>query len=243
MNREEYEIMFRVEDRHWWYVNLRNIVMNAWRTYGSGPGAAILDVGCGTGAILEMFNGVGAVTGIDYEPLALQFSKRRSITNLVSASAAELPFGPDHFDAIISLDVLGHKRIPDASRPLHEMHRLLKSGGLLILNLPAYQWLLSSHDKAVHTDKRFTKTEIRSLLHEARFDPLLMTYWNTIPFPPIAALRLWQKISAPSTSDLATLASPLTGKIMALPLALERAIIKVAPLPFGLSIFAVARKK
>jgi SAM-dependent methyltransferase len=252
MNLEEYALMFQVEDRHWWYHGLRGMLELYWKKYAEEQSAerrqaAVLDVGCGTGATLDWLAKRGRPTGIDFSPEAIRFCRNRGHDSTAVGSATALPcatgsFDQASFDAIISFDVFCHRSIPDKRQPLREIHRLLKPGGLLFLNLPAYQWLYSSHDIAVHTDHRFTRNEVIDMLQECGFQPLETTYWNTLLFPIILAVRLWRKILPPKESDLAGGGKGPTNTVFTHLLKCERRLIQLHRMPCGLSIFAVARK-
>lgn len=243
MNTEEYETMFGVENRHWWYVGLRQMIARAWRRHVFGDVSAlrVLDVGCGTGANLETV-WAGEAAGIDISPEAISFCRRRGLVKTAIASALALPFDANCFDAVLSTDVLEHEFIADKRGALMEMGRVLNPGGLLFVNVPAYQWLLSSHDAATRQDRRFSRGELARLLRSADFDPIDMTYWNTILFPVAAAVRIWRKKHPPEGSDLANPTGWLANGICGSLLNLERMLLKAGPLPYGLSLFAVARR-
>lgn len=240
MERDEYAIMFRVEDRHWWYAGLRAMLAHAWARHAPGAGARLLDVGCGTGANLQTLRAHTTGFGIDFSRDALQFCRKRGHVRTAAASATDLPFANASFDAVISCDVLCHRSIGDKSRPLREMRRVLKPGGILILNLPAYQWLHSSHDVHVQTDHRFTATEARGLLVRAGLRPVYTTYWNSLLFPAVALVRLWRKVRPLPASDLDGASGEDAGSLLAGLLRFERAMLRIAPLPFGLSVLVVA---
>lgn len=234
--------MYRVEDVHWWYRALRSLIRAAWKTHAQTPSGRILDVGCGTGANLAMFNGEAVATGIDYSEAALDRCRQRGLTRLARADAGSLPFASDSFDGVLMMDVLYHRDVSDMAGALVEAERVLGPGGLLLANVPSYQWLYSSHDEAIHTGRRFTRSELVSLLRSAGLEPIRATYWNTLLFPAIALLRLWRRGTVHEASDLAGYTDNLIAKLLQGILALERAAMRFGNLPFGLSIFAVARK-
>ena len=234
--------MYRVEDVHWWYRALRSLIRTAWKTHAQTPSGRILDVGCGTGANLAMFNGEAVATGIDYSEAALDRCRQRGLTRLTRADAGSLPFASDSFDGVLMMDVLYHRDVSNIAGALAETERVLGPGGLLLANVPAYQWLYSSHDEAIHTGHRFTRSELVFLLRSAGLEPIRATYWNTFLFPAIALLRLWRRHSSHQGSDLEGYSdSPIAPLLQAI-LAVERAAMRIGNLPFGLSIFAIARK-
>lgn len=233
--------MYRVEDRHWWYTGLRGIVGLAWSRH-IPAGARILDVGCGTGANLAAFRRKGELFGIDFSPDAIRLCRLRMETKTAVATAIALPFVDESFDAVLSCDVLCHRSIIDKKAPLREMYRILRPGGIAVVNLPAYQWLYSSHDRFVHTDRRFTSKEVRDLLNATGFTAVYSSYWNTLLFPIAAVVRLWRKRRPPPASDLAGAAGDRRGAVLRGAMAFERLIIRRVPMPFGLSVLVVAKK-
>ncbi len=248
MNLDEYERMYQVEDTHWWYHSLHalldDFVQGAFAAEHAIPHSRrLLDIGCGTGATLHYLESQGWAVGVDISTEALHWCKQRNAAHLTHASAMELPFLPAQFHAAVMLDVLYHQQVPDPLTPLREAHRVLKPGGYLFVNVPAYAWLYSSHDRAVHTARRFTKTQLTRYLNEAGFDVVRASYWNFLLFPMVAAVRLLRKMKPDRGSDLPEEgASPLNTPLIML-LTVERFLLRHCSLPFGLSVFAVARKR
>lgn len=243
MNRDEYELMYRTEDRHWWYAALRKMLEMQLERFELRDGSDILDAGCGTGATMRVFGGRFRFVGLDPSQDALRFSKSRELGRLVGGSATELPFRSERFDAVTSMDVLCNRGISDKQLALNEMARVTRTGGLLFVNVPAYQWLLSSHDRAVHNDRRFVKQELENMMRETGWRPAYATYWNTLLFPAAAGMRLARKATRRERSDLAGGEDTGQSETFNALLAFERALIRKCPMPFGLSIFAVGRKE
>ncbi|MCC6153115.1 MAG: class I SAM-dependent methyltransferase [Candidatus Hydrogenedentes bacterium] len=235
--------MYRVEDRHWWYTGLRGMLDLAWKHAGLHEKLGILDAGCGTGANLTHLASRGACIGIDFSPDAIRLCRSRGHHETAVASVAALPFAAGSIGVAISCDVLCHRSIPDPLIPLREISNALKPGGVLLVNLPAYQWLYSSHDVHVHTTRRFTKRQVQRMLTSAGFENVYATYWNTILFPLIVVTRLWRKVWPLPASDLEGNSGERVYPILSLVLAVERSLLRFAPMPFGLSVLCVARKR
>lgn len=241
MERNEYAAMRAVEDRHWWYRGLRAVVREALAQYGA-TAMRILDAGCGTGANLALLAGDHQPLGVDFAHEAVAFCRERAFRQTARASVAALPFGDDAFDAVLSCDVLCHKSLPDKPAAFAELARVVRPGGLVLINLPAYRWLHSSHDIHVHTDARFTAPQVRALLDAAGCAPLRVTYWNTALFPPLAAIRLLRKVWPPQGSDLEAGAAPWAAPLLGPLLEAEAKLALTATLPYGMSVFAVGKK-
>src|SRR5579884_2141772 len=138
MNVAEYERMYRLEDTYWWFVGRHGFVEALMRASYGPPGRrsdlAVLDVGCGTGAMSEILSRWGRVLSADFSPLALRFSRRRGLRSLVQADAMRLPLASGRFDVAVAMDVLEH--LPDDRAAVCELYRVLKPGGRLLVTVP-----------------------------------------------------------------------------------------------------------
>jgi SAM-dependent methyltransferase len=243
MDAREYERSFALEGEHWWFRAKRALVLSILRRYGA-PGGRGLDVGCGTGGMLQALAGRGVWVGADAEPLALAFSHARGLDRLVAASALALPFRAGAFDACLCLDVLYHRGVASDGAALTECHRVLARGGLLVVTDSAFAWLRSAHDEAVHGRRRYTRREMVARVRAAGFTPLFASYTYCLLFPAIAAFRLGRRLAgggATPGSDVFALPRAATAALLGVQ-ALERVLLRVGPLPFGSSVLCVARK-
>jgi len=248
MEQHEYETMYQVEGRYWWYVGLHRLVLKVLAQHVSADRPAkILDAGCGTGGFLQRLDErPGHTVGIDFSSEAVNWCRVRGFFHLAQASICEIPFQSDAFDAITSLDVAYCLEPDDAFASFGEMYRVLRPGGVLILNLPAYNFLRSTHDIAIHTRHRFRLSELRSMLEKNGFTIVLGTYRNTVLFPAAAAVRILKRLLPNRDADIRSDVQPLPGPInsaLTSILAAENALIQHGfRLPFGLSVFCVAQK-
>lgn len=243
MNAEEYVVMRAQEDTHWWYRALRSAVVRALASQmGSAP--RILDAGCGTGGMMvamrERFPRA-EITGLDFDQQAVRFTAERGVADhLLRASTDTLPLRESQFDAVVSLDVLCHRGIDDA-KAFGEMRRVLRPGGILIVNLPAFESLRGAHDVAVHTERRYEPQDLLRLAAEQRLEVEHWTCWNMALSPLIWAWRRRGRLARAGDSDLRPMASSVNVLLTAL-LRLEWTVADRASLPFGSSLFAVMRK-
>lgn len=95
----------------------------------------ILDVGCGSGALLGMLGAKGfQVTGLDFSPEASAIALREHGVRVVVGSLAEARFADRSFDVVTLFHVMEH--VPDPAPVLAEVARILKPGGRLIVQVP-----------------------------------------------------------------------------------------------------------
>ncbi len=244
MRRAVYELMSRVEDDHWWYAGMRTISRALLGAQAAnGAPLRVLDVGCGTGRNLIELGRLGQATGIDSSADAIGFAVGRGLTRLARGSADRLPFRGGTFDLVTAYDVLCHRNIADDVLALREMHRVLRSGGRLLLQLPAYAWLTSAHDRAVDNVRRYSGAQVRDELATSGFALERLTHANTLLFPLAAAKRLVEPLlpGARNGSDLEAAPGFLNG-VLAAVLRLEARLLTRVDLPFGLTLVALARR-
>ncbi|MFZ2276567.1 MAG: class I SAM-dependent methyltransferase [Prosthecobacter sp.] len=246
MRAPEYDLMRAVEDRHWWYAVLRSQVLHALAGR-LPPRGRLLDAGCGTGGMLGFLQGRICdlnVAGVDAAEEAVRHCQQRGLSTVLLGSVEALPHADAAFDAVLSLDVLYHSGVIE-KRALEEMGRVLRPGGLLVLNLPAFEGLRGSHDVAVSGARRYGACQVRALLEHASFTVETIHYWNAWLFLPLLAWRhlsrLKKEPAAAGESDL-----KLTPRWMNSLLAgvgkLDAGLCRELRVPFGSSVFAVARK-
>ncbi len=241
MRTAEYETMFRVEETHWWYRALHRLILDTLeRELPDWQSKTILDAGCGTGLMLQQLGNPAKNVGVDLAEEAISFCRRRGLNNVRQADISALPFSNASFDAVICSSVLYHQWVQDVAGAVTEMHRVLQPGGLLLINVPAFRFLHSAHDEAVMTARRFRKNEIRCLLVENGFAIRRLTYWTTLLFP----LAIVARTLGGSTMgrDFESAETSLTHRFFGEIMALELALLRKVSLPFGVALFAVARK-
>ena len=243
MNRDEYAKMHEIEDRMWWYRGLHANLLTALQRAGRSLEGPILDAGCGTGGFLARLRvalpEIGCI-GLDFEPIAASLAAEKSGAPICVGSIDALPFAENSLGAIVSADVLCHRSVAQA-KALADFHRCLRPGGALVLNLPAYEWMMSAHDRAVHTARRYSAAGLERLLLEAGFAGVATGYWNCLLFP-LMALRRKVLATHGEQSDVMPYWAPIE--------ALFRGVMRIegfllrrgVRLPFGGSVIVVAEK-
>lgn len=245
MEQHTYGIMNDVEDKHWWFVGRRAILESFLQQTTDQLRTAtnelrILDVGCGTGANLEMLKQYGEAEGVDVSDDALEFCRKKGL-KVHKGLAEELPFEDESFDLVTALDVVEH--LDDDVAGLKEMHRILKKDGKTLIFVPAFMWLWGVQDDISNHRIRYTRKEIVERLEKAGFEIERATYANITFFAPILAGRVIMKLTGikPESENNVNVSAlnGFFGKIFSS----EKYWLKKANFPFGVSIVIVAKKK
>jgi arsenite methyltransferase len=103
------------------------------------PGDAVLDIGTGPGFLANEIaievGATGRVVGIDRSQDMLALARRRcakrSHVTIHEADAAEMPFPPETFDAAVAVQI--YEYVPDVSKALRELHRILRPAGRAVI--------------------------------------------------------------------------------------------------------------
>lgn len=235
------------EDRHWWFRGRREVLLSVARRFlPSRDRVRILDVGCGTGFMMEALGALGDVEGLESSPEARAYCRRRLGPNVVLHEGA-LPNGlpqDRRFDLITAFDVLEHLEDPVTS--LRAIRDRLPADGVFIATVPAFMFLWSRHDEVNHHFRRYDRALLSDQLQTSGFRPLFTSYFNTALFPAIAAVRVASRLfpgsgSVPG-SDMEAPPSLLLNRALEKLFAAERNIVGRRSLPFGVSLLAVARR-
>jgi 2-polyprenyl-3-methyl-5-hydroxy-6-metoxy-1,4-benzoquinol methylase len=241
MDESLYHLHYRQEESHWWFAARSEIVRQVIERYGNlKPGDTILDIGCGTGAILKELSKKYNVVGIDMSPLAIEYSKKRGLENVFQMTVQEFPRDKFNVKAVLLLDVIEH--IDDDVDVLKNAREIVGPDGRIIITVPAYMWLWSSHDLVNHHKRRYSEKTLRATLAKAGLEPVKLTYYNTLLFP-LAALR---KLFAKSTtvneaSDAVDQPGEFINGLFRSIFAAERNLVTTMNLPYGVSLLAVVK--
>lgn len=243
MRLSEYELMYQLEDRLWWYRGMRAITTAMLDRYYARPGRLrILDAGCGTGGAMSFLAQFGSVVGVDLLPYALRLAGQRGAARRVCASVAALPLPAAAFDLVTSFDVLVMLPPERETAALAEIGRVLAPGGRLLLRVAANDWLRGAHDRAWRVQHRYSAGEVRSRLERAGLEVEYVSYANMWLFPVAALKRLSERFLAPSDQSELTVPFGAFDRLLGAVLASEARWLGRRRLPVGLSLVAVGRK-
>ncbi|MBN2198664.1 MAG: class I SAM-dependent methyltransferase [Candidatus Aminicenantes bacterium] len=246
MEKDEYRKHFELEDAYWWFIGRRLIMAEILRPLErEEPRLRILDIGCGTGINLVFLGSYGEPCGCDLFSEALDFSRRRGLRQLVRAGVERLPFSDGSFDLVTALDVISHRSVPSENAALREAARVLKKGGRLLVLDSAFPVLHGRHDRACHIGRRYVRRTLDRICRQAGLEPERRGYYNFFLFPAVAAVRLTQKFvfsaSGPPVSNLKPIPPGLNAFLIKL-MRLEARLTRSLNLPFGSTVFCLARK-
>lgn len=251
-NRLEYQRMYEVERKLWWYQVLHGKVLHQLqKQFNTRPGELkILDAACGTGGLLSFLKekGYTSITGFDYSQHAIDFSNERSLPVSFGDLKNVNAFRPgETFDMISCNDALYFLTDNEIVEALKAFKDRLNINGLLIVNIHAFEAFSGTHDLAVGSQRRFRLEQFQAYSKAAGLKISYSTYWPFALSLPILAVRQWQKFRIRNSqlkveevdSDVKYPGDLVNGILKAVTKA-ESAILPGAP--FGSSLFMTMKK-
>jgi SAM-dependent methyltransferase len=241
MKDAHYENLYKNEIEHWWYRVRREIIGTIFNSHLLGEkDLKILDVGCGTGALMKELGNYGEVYGLDFSEKAINFCKERGEKNLTLGSINKIPFEDNFFDVVVSLDVLEH--IHDDVGAISEINRVLKKGGFSIVFTPAFMFLWGKTDQLSHHLRRYTLSGLKKKIRNEGLFIVRSSYFNTFLFLPILFVRVIVRLFKIKIKNENDLGSKFMNKIFYIIFYLESLFLKHISFPFGVSIMVVSKK-
>lgn len=244
MELEEYRRIALAEERHWWYVAMREAVEILAGDLIPHAGGVFLDAGCGPGGNGIWMHSRGSVFGIDVMAEAMEFaSENHPELTLAQASVDALPFADNSFDAVQSITIITHEAVPDPVRALGEYRRVIKPGGIAVVIEPAFSVLRREHDRVVHAVRRYRRQTLQALAVQAGFEVARSTYVYSFLYPVALVLAVADRIRRPNR-DKSDLERGDAGRKIFTKLARreQRWMRTGRNIPFGVSVAVVARK-
>lgn len=237
-----YKDLYDLEESHWWHISKRTIASKLILRFKRGSKLKILDIGCGTGKNVEEFSAIGETWGVDNSNEALKFCRNhRKLINIKKGDAQKLDFKNETFDVVTLLDVLEHV---DEEKTLREISRVLKANGILIITVPAYQWMWSKWDEVLHHKRRYTSRRLKNTLEGSGFKVLKTSYLYSFLLLPVFIVRkIKERFQSDNYSSDFKLSSKIVNTLLLTLAQTEQQIALKLGIPFGLSIVVVASKK
>lgn len=217
----------------------------------AGSGLQLLEIGAGVGQNVPVLQELGEVDVLEINPLGLARLRELDGVRHVFDQPVPAPLeGP--YDVIVAFDVLEH--LADDRAAAAWVASLLGEGGVFVATVPAYQWLFGDHDRALDHFRRYTRSRLVAAL-SPDLEVRQAGYFVSLLLPLAVLMRLvgsWRgaltaRRRGGATEAVRKQSAVVPGPVDALFLAELRgevaAIGRGARLPFGLSVFAVARKR
>jgi len=246
MEDDEYKIMYDLERTYWWFVG-KQFLVNNWLKRFTLKGlkkCKILDIGCGTGIVLKLLENFGTASGMEFSPQAIHFLRQRNLKRIVRSDANQsIPFKNDTFSVITCLDVLEH--LENDLNLVKEMVRVCAPGGYILVTVPAFDFLWSPHDVALHHKRRYTRKQVFNSIRGLNCSVIKASYYNTILcFPILAArkLKCFFSKKKDAQSDFFIAVPDYFNKALSLIFIAEIYCLKFFNFPFGVSFLLIIQK-
>lgn len=230
----------QLERWHFWFVGRRALLARLMKKYLRERDLLVIDLGCGTGFMLEMLTRQGyRMVGLDLRPEGLRAARQMQTSAwLLQAEAVHLPLKDNTFDVILLLDVLEHV---DDRTLLAEIVRIVRNGGWVFISVPAMPWLWSYRDEAAGHLRRYTRQHLSSVLAQTHIHVQEIRYYQCWLLPLVAMSRFFGH-SGPMMRDLEERPFPALNSVLAWMNTMETRLSAVIAWPWGSSLMAVCRK-
>lgn len=243
MDKKSFEDNFFYEQFYWWFLGRRRIVRNFIRKYFKGTHTSLaLDIGCGTGIILKDIEEYAIPIGIDPSEVAIEFTQKKGQKNLICGDGCNLPFKNESLDLITILGVLYHKGVRSDDTAIGESYRVLKKGGIIIIDEAAFNFLQSKHNYDVGSIRRYTRTQLINKCKKYNFEILKSSYWNVLMLPMFYLVIQLEKVFVKKQYSKLTRIPKIINVSLKMYLYMEAFLMKYIRFPFGPSVIIVCKK-
>ena len=226
------------ESKHWWFKARREILNKQIKKYSTKKKMSILDFGSGSGTNIYMLSKYGEVDVYEKDNKTSNFLKKKFNRNGIKI--IKKCFSKKRYDLILAADVIEH--IKNDKKIINNLNKILKKNGLIIVTVPAYQFLFSKKDQALKHFRRYNLNSLKKLF-SSDFKTLKISYYNSLLFVPIAIAIIFFKLINRQYINL-TEEKPnnILNYIFYSLFKLEKFILKYFDFPFGISIISVFKK-
>ena len=227
------------ENKHWWFKARREILNKQIKKYSTKKKMSILDFGSGSGTNIYMLSKFGEVDVYEKDNKTSNFLKKKFNRNGIKI--IKKCFSKKKYDLILAADVIEH--IKNDKKIVNNLNKILKKNGLIIVTVPAYQFLFSKKDQALKHFRRYNRNRLEKLFN-SDFKTLKISYYNSLLFIPIAiAIIFFKLINRQFINEVEKKPNNILNYIFYSLFKLEKFILKYFNFPFGISIISVFKKK
>lgn len=240
-----YKLFYEIQKKHWWFVSKKKIVsifIEKILIDKNKQELKILDIGCGSGLMLEKLTEYGSVYGMDTSEEAISFSKEIYSGDIRKGSLPnDVPYQNNFFDLIVALDVIEH--IDEDLMALRVLEAKLTRSGKAIITVPAYMFLWSKFDDLNEHKRRYTVSELKDKLESAGFNIKKISYYNSFLLPAVCIVRLFNKFLKRNAESEMDMPSEYVNYLLRQIFSSEGIFLKKVNFPFGVSILAIVEKR
>ncbi len=242
----------QTEDLHFWHKNRKYFLEKVIKNLALPSNMLGADIGCGNGSILSFLQkryDKGTFTGIDGYAEALVNCRNRNsevILQLQDITALDRIENEDNrYDIVFLMDVLEHLEKPEIT--LQRIKGVLKKGGYIIATVPACQSLWSDRDAFLGHYKRYSNSEFKTLFSKEGYSVKKGNYFfSHLFFPTYISRLIFSKLAKKSGQEIESdelKKVPIINEILYLVGVLEIRLSLVMRLPFGTSVYCIARNE
>ena len=237
MDPAHLEELARIERSYWWTVAKSELVTQLLSRHAPPPGM-LVEGGIGAGSNLARFRALGYETlGLDASAQAVAHCERNGQHVRVHDLQAPWPVSQGSVDVVVLLDVIEHLHDPVAA--LRHAAHALRAGGTLVLTVPALPALMGPWDRMLGHLRRYTTRQLSREVADAGLTLTWLSYWNAFSLAPAILVRLRERLwSSPRSAEFPPVPAAVNQSLKALAAA-ERSVMKVAPIPLGVSLVGV----
>jgi SAM-dependent methyltransferase len=130
MGKTPYDIEYKVESFHWWFVVRRKLLRLFLSSLDLPYGCVVVDIGCGVGSNLRILGSTGLnVVGFDRSFYALSLARKKIKFPLLNGDLNKLPIRPKSVGLIVAMDIFEH--LDNDINGIRSIYQALKKEGVL----------------------------------------------------------------------------------------------------------------
>ena len=208
----------------------------------------ILEIGCSSGFMLKRMKLAlpdATIVGADVvrEPL-YRLARELPSVPLLRFDLLQCPLPSDSFDAVVMLNVLEH--IENDISALAQVHRILKPGGIAVIEVPAGPHLYDAYDEALNHFRRYKISELTAKLQSAGFSVERQSHLGFFLYPAFAMVKRRNQRQKgqenPNALVKAQASETSSSRLLKLAVAIEQALGHWFSYPTGIRCLALGRK-
>ena len=242
---KHFDQLAELEDKSFWFRGRNNLILWGIRRYSPELAGKFLEIGCGTGFVLQALSKSFAdleLCGSELYEDGLEYARQRiPKAQFISLDATDMSFKSE-FDFIGAFDVLEH--IQEDELTIKAISTALKPGALFFISVPQHPWLWSQADEDWCHCRRYDWKDLETKLTASGFSIIRSTSFMFFLLPFMLLARRLPAKKTEETDYLAQLKMPtFLSWIFEVALSIELLLIGLGiDFPIGSSRFVVAKK-